>query len=148
MADGTQRRPSWKFEWNPNTILQTITLIAFVWGGGTAWQAIKAGQEKNADAILRNSADIAQLKTDAKAFANIQFRVERLEDGFVGVTANTRDLERTINIMASDVRVMREIVERIDKKDRADAGDFDSFGPFSRTADARETSGLNSPGAR
>ena len=123
-SEERQMRPSWKNELNINTVVIVVGFIVIGVGWGVTWQKVVNGQQTNARDIAQLRDDVSQLKTDARAFDNIRFRVERLEDGFVGITANTRDLEKTINAIASDIRVMREIVERLDKKDRADAAGF------------------------
>lgn len=116
------QRPGFENKVNINTIMLFLTLLGTGIGWGVNYQAIKSGQKVNADNITRIEREtipelrksIGELQTDARAYANIEFRVGRLEDGFVTVTANTRDLEKTINSMASDIRVMRQIVERLD----------------------------------
>lgn len=108
-------KPSWKFEWNPNTFLQLAQILMLIGGGAWYVATQQAGQERNADRIGRVEQDVGRLQTNAAAYSNIEFRIKRLEDGFIGVTANTRDLEKTINGMASDIRVMREILDRLDK---------------------------------
>ena len=131
------QRPGFENKVNINTIMLFLTLLGTGIGWGVNYQAIKSGQKVNADNITRIEREtipeirssIAQIQsdarnyakqneTDARAYANIEFRVGRLEDGFVTVTANTRDLEKTINGMASDIRVMREILSRLDKPER------------------------------
>lgn len=137
--------PARKYEINLNTALQLGQLVLLVAGG--VWFAAdqKAGQERNAAAIVRNleaivanrdddrerDKTIRQMQTDASAWQNIEFRVGRLEDNFEGITATVRDLTATVNDnsqetlralggIASDVRVIGEKVDRLDKSINGD----------------------------
>ena len=100
---------------NLNTFLQIIQIVMIVGGGAWFAATIRGDVDRNTKDINRIQNSVTAIATDASAYTNIRFRVDRLEQGFIGVTTDNKDLEKKINEMAADVRVMREIVERLDK---------------------------------
>jgi hypothetical protein len=97
---------------NANTVV-IIATMAFGWGAN--YIALHSSVTQNADKISEIKSALGTLQTAAQAYQNVTFRIGRLEDGFLGLTTETRDQERTMSTIASDIRVMREIVERLDK---------------------------------
>lgn len=97
---------------NANTVV-IIATMAFGWGAN--YFALQSSVAQNAEKIADIKVAVNTLQTAAQAYQNVTFRVGRLEDEFLGLTTETRSQEKTMNTIASDVRVMREIVERLDK---------------------------------
>ena len=100
---------------NLNTLLQIVQIIMIVGGGAWFAATIRGDVDRNTRDISKIQTNVSSIATDASAYTNIRFRVDRLEQGFIGVTTDNKDLERQINGMAADVRVIREIVNRLDK---------------------------------
>lgn len=125
------RRPGWKNEININTLLLAAMLVGTGIGWGVTWQTQVAGQKRNNERIDQAMVAIVEVKTDLrsaivdinqsmKTYADLPYRVTALESRFSTMTGNQRDLERSLSQLASDVRVTREIVERLDPARRGD----------------------------
>ncbi|SON55550.1 hypothetical protein HDIA_2009 [Hartmannibacter diazotrophicus] len=124
MSDGPQKmqKPQWKYEVNLNSILQVITLLGFVavWGG--TWNSMHEGQAQNRLLIERLENRMTTVEQYQRAIASVEFRVGALEKGAQSIIESQRDIvktqqdfERSISALASDVRVTREIVQRLEK---------------------------------
>lgn len=118
-------RPAWKNELNLNTILLLLTLIGSGVAWGMTWQSMKSGQMRNNERIDAAMASISEtnqslraavleINQNMKTFADLPYRVTALETRFMSMTGNQRELEQALSQLASDMRVTREIVERMD----------------------------------
>lgn len=130
MSESRMQRPSWKYEINLNTILLAAMLVGTGIGWGVTWQNQVAGQARNKDRIDQAMTAIASINSDLKGsvaeiheamktYADLPYRVTALESQFSTMTTSQRDLERALSQLASDMRVTREIVERLDPARRA-----------------------------
>jgi hypothetical protein len=116
MADGdaTMTRPRFKNELNITTLVTLFGFFAAIFAGGIAWQTQKSASETNATAIQQLRTDVTGLQSDNRAMGNLRFRVDMLESGASNSAAAVRDLEVSVNELKTDVRVVREILERMD----------------------------------
>lgn len=119
------QRPTWKHEINLNTVLLLAGILVTGAGWGVTWQMQVSATSRNSErignaltAIADMRADlrlsIAEINTSMKTYADLPYRVTALEGQVATMTGNQRELERSLSQLASDMRVTREIVERLD----------------------------------
>ncbi|MCM2293787.1 hypothetical protein NAC44_15780 [Allorhizobium sp. BGMRC 0089] len=125
-AASTQDRPRFKMDISLNTLIHLITLAGFVAGGGYVWAETRSDLQDllrwRLTAETRQSADEGKIEerfrsTDAelRKLDNLAYRVSLAEQS-AGVTATAlRDLQKTVAEQAGDLKVMREILQRLDK---------------------------------
>jgi len=107
-------RPGWKYELNPNTIIQLVTLLVMFVSLGMIWQEQKNGVQRNADNIERQQNIIDELARSLVTYSNVPYRITALEARVGATEVAIRDGDRVMNQLSSDIRVMREILERLD----------------------------------
>ena len=105
---------NWEFKVNPNTILHLVTIGSVLVGLGMIWQENKAGVQANARAIEQHQQLITQLANSMSTYSNLPYRVQAMEVRLGSAETAQRDTDRTLNQLASDIRLMREILERLD----------------------------------
>lgn len=119
------RRPTWKHEINLNTILLALGLLIMGVGWGMTWQKGKSDQEIQSAAILRLDTRIGDMSDDMrtalldiqgqmKTYADLPYRVAALESQSTTAFRAQRELEQAITQLTSDLRVTREIMQRMD----------------------------------
>lgn len=125
MTEPKMRRPGWKNEININTLLMVAMLVGTGIGWGVTWQTQVAGQKRNNERIDQAMSQIVEVRGDLrhaivelngsmKTYTDLPYRVNVLEAQVATMTGQQRDLERALSQLASDMRVTREIVERLD----------------------------------
>lgn len=110
--------PKFRFEWNLNTI---CVLVGFA-GGFIAW-----GYTLNEMQMGRalNAANIAQLNDRVKAneialrrLDTHELRLASVERGADSAAASMKALESTLNGLTGDVKVVKEILQRLETAQR------------------------------
>lgn len=120
------RRPTWKHEVNLNTILLALGLMIMGAGWGMTWQESKSDQKVSAAAIERLDtrmgemsatmrAALAEIQGQMKTYADLPYRVAALESQSTNAFRAQRELEQAMTQLSSDLRVTREIIERMDQ---------------------------------
>ncbi|WP_141703723.1 hypothetical protein [Methylobrevis pamukkalensis] len=120
-------KPTWRYEFNLNSVILTVTFLAGVAGWGVMYEQIRGALKVHDDAITALRTDVAALEAADRLaepqVADLRWRVTALEAAAKSVSELQRelakaqqDMERTIGALASDVRVTREVVQRIDRQ--------------------------------
>lgn len=111
--------PAWKWEWNLNTL---VVLAGFA-GGFVAWgytlADIKQGREVNESKIVDLTARVSSNETALRRIDNHELRITNMEKAATDATATMRSLETTLNGLATDMKVTREILQRIEASQKA-----------------------------
>lgn len=126
--------PKGKFEWNLNTVILISGIFIGVLTTGVTW-GVFASRLENADAkttdwINRHenlhrerqsqiqSSDarldqrMVQLEVEARKIENLAYRVTVAEQSNINTSKSIERLTDTVNQQSTDIRVMREIIER------------------------------------
>ena len=114
--DETMHRPPFRYELNLNTLLLFVTLILTGVGWGMAYNALVTGRDANAANISRLEDRIVALETTGRILDNHELRISNVEVSSRDASAALRAVETSINSLASDTRLMREILERIERQ--------------------------------
>lgn len=106
--------PAWKWEWNLNTV---VVLVGFA-GGFVAWgwtlNEIQTGRLSNASNIERLDARVSALEASARQLDNHELRLTNVEKQATDAATAMRTVETTLNALTTDVRVVKEILQRLE----------------------------------
>lgn len=111
--------PRWKWEWNPNTIFQVVQLmallVAFVWFL-SEMKAVNDGNRKNIEQLDKR---IAAVETDARRLDTVELRLSAVEKQAADAATAMRAVEGTLSSLSADIRVVREILQRIEANNKS-----------------------------
>lgn len=114
--DKNMHRPPFKYELNLNTLLLFVTLILTGVGWGMAYNALVTGRDANAANIERLEDRIVALETTGRILDNHELRITNVEVSSRDASAAMRAVETSLHALASDTRLMKEILERIERQ--------------------------------
>lgn len=122
-------KPAWKYEINVTTVAALVMFIAtaggWFWSDGQYRQEIRgwivAHENLHKDRQSIISSDTARadqrlgfLESEARKYENVVYRVTVLEQGSVSLGRSVDELKTAVNAQAADMRVMLEILRRLD----------------------------------
>lgn len=130
------RAPQVKYEVNLTTVIALIGLLitfgTMVWAGGQFHQTVtnldgrftnwvmtheqlhkdRLAQVSASDA--RMDARIGALEAASRQIDNLTYRITVQEQGSVTLSQNVNELKQSVNSQSADIRVIREILTRLD----------------------------------
>lgn len=108
--------PKWRFEWNPNTV---VMLLGFA-GGFVAWgygySELVSAKTAHSIEITKIWNEVKRLDDSNRRFDTLEYRVNIVEGMARDSVSANRDTTQSIAQLASDMRVTREILERLEKR--------------------------------
>lgn len=111
--------PAFKWEWNVNTIAVLAGFAAGFVAWGYTLAELKTGRETNAANITEIRGDIRTLNTgfqsQQRLTENHELRINVVERQAGEAAAAMRAVENSISSLASDMRLTREILERLER---------------------------------
>lgn len=122
-------KPAWKYEINVTTVVALVGLIAtaggWFWSDGQyrqeirGWIASHENMHKERQATVASDTARADqrltfLEAEARKYENVIYRVTVLEQGSVSLGRSVDELKAAVNGQAADIRVMLEIMRRLD----------------------------------
>ena len=114
----TVRAPVWKWEWN----LNTIAILAGFCGGlvawGMTWERMAANQDAHATSLGKLEDRVTKIETTIRQIDNHELRLVSVEKQAAEAATSMRAVENTLNSLAADMRVTREILQRIEASQR------------------------------
>lgn len=109
--------PRFKWEVNSNTIFQVVQLlglmVAAVWFLGE----MKAVNDENRKAIEHLDRRLTAVETDARRIDGHEIRLSTVEKQAVSAAEAMRTVEQTLSNLSADIRVVREILQRIEGRE-------------------------------
>lgn len=130
-----------KFNWNVNTIIGAATLVValstiagsgYVWANTTRdieevkqWEIAHDAlhRERQADVSAQSATFVAEMRGVGSDVLSLQrkadatdYRMTVVEQGFVATKKDVEDLKENVSDMKGDLKVILEIVKRLDKK--------------------------------
>lgn len=111
------RAPQWKWEVNVNSILLFLGLVGIVGGWGYTWSALETGRATNKSNIERLEARTSALETATRILDNHELRLVGVEGQIIHTAAGVRGVENAMSQLSSDIRVVREILQRLESRD-------------------------------
>lgn len=114
----TVRAPTWKFEWNLNTLVILLGFASSLIVWGASWEKLSAGQNAHTQAIERLDKRLTSAETTLRQLDNHELRIAAMEKQAAEAATSMRAVESTLNNLAADMRVTREILQRIEASQR------------------------------
>lgn len=120
-------KPVWKNEWNVTTVVALVLFTATAGGwfyanGQTnqkydSWIANHDQYHKDRLAVVsqsegRTEQRLSALEGAARKLENIEYRMTVQEQGSANLAKSVEELKATVNNLGTDIRVIREILER------------------------------------
>jgi hypothetical protein len=108
-------RPTFRWEWNVNTIAVLVGFAAGFVAWGYTLSELQTGRDTNARNIERLDQRITAIEASARVLENHELRIQRVEVQATDAAAAMRAVEQSISSLASDMRLTREILERLER---------------------------------
>ncbi|MDQ0135062.1 hypothetical protein J2T08_002983 [Neorhizobium galegae] len=135
-TDDMQLPRKGKLEWNLNTILNLLTLVGMLAGGVYIWANTTRDiedlmkwrlshedyhKERLAETRAREASVNERLRAEEvrgndvdRKIDNLTYRVTVAEQSAVSITSSIKDLQAGFNKQASDIQVVKEILQRME----------------------------------
>lgn len=133
------QRPAFKYEFNLTTIAAVIGIVGSIWFASERYSKLESQvmrlDEEASDwrnnhmsyhrermqevtaATTRYDERLKRLEDASREFDRMEYRLTVQEQGTTSLTAAVAELRQTINDQSGDIRLIREIVQRIEKGD-------------------------------
>ena len=112
--------PTWKWEWNLNTIVMLVGLSGGLIAWGYTLSSLETGRQQNAGNIEKLEARIVALETNTRRLDNHELRIATVEKQAVDTATSMRAVEGTLSALTTDIRVVREILQRLESRSGSD----------------------------
>lgn len=111
--------PTWKWEWNLNTL---VVLVGFA-SGFVAWgytlADLKQGRSLNEANIANLTSRVSANEVAIRRLDNHELRIATMEKAATDAADTMKSLDKTLNNLASDMRVTKEILQRLEAAQKA-----------------------------
>jgi len=114
----TVRAPVWKWEWNLNTIAIILGFCGGLIAWGMTWERMTANQDAHKESLGKLEDRVTQIETTIRQIDNHELRLVSVEKQAAEAATSMRAVESTLNSLAADMRVTREILQRIEAGQR------------------------------
>lgn len=111
-------KPVWENKWGPNTVISVLGFTFITIGGLIAWGYVVA---EFRGALATHDLDLARLdkrltaiEASTRQLDAHELRISAVEVSSRDASAALRAVESSINAVATDMRVTREILQRIE----------------------------------
>lgn len=110
--------PRWEWKWNPNTILFLVAIAGGVlsWGYAVArWEgALRVHTERIVALEAASAKRDGEAAARTRALDNHELRITNVEKQATDAATAMRAVETTLNALTTDIRVVREILQRLE----------------------------------
>nr|WP_153323994.1 hypothetical protein [Sinorhizobium meliloti] len=123
MANETEEKtivktPTWKFEWNLNTLVILFGFAGGLVAWGATWERVNANQDSQANSIDRLDKRLTAAEVSLRQLDKHELRISAVEKQAAEAATSMKAVESTLNSLSIDTRVMREILQRIEAGQR------------------------------
>jgi len=108
------RTPAWKWEWNLNTVVILLGFAGGIAAWGGMWERVSSGNEANGAAVERLDKRLTAIEVTIRRLDTQELRLTAVEKQGADAALAMRSVEGTLNALAADMRVTREILQRIE----------------------------------
>lgn len=112
------KAPTWKWEWNLNTLVILFGFAGGLIAWGAVWERVNANQDAHANALDRLDKRMTAAEVSLRQLDNHELRISGVEKQAAEAATSMRAVESTLNALAADMRVTREILQRIEASQR------------------------------
>ena len=110
----TVRAPAWKWEWNLNTVVILIGFAGGIAAWGATWERLNSGHSANSTSIDRLDRRLTAVEVTIRILDTQELRIAAVEKQASDAAIAMRSLEGTLNNLSADIRVVREILQRLE----------------------------------
>lgn len=117
MANGEHglHGPKFKWEWSLNTLALVIGFIGMAIAWGYTLAELQTGRDEAARSITEIRAELKRIEETARILDRHDVRLVALETRAGTTSTNLRTVENAINQLSSDMRLTREILQRLEQ---------------------------------
>jgi hypothetical protein len=112
------KAPTWKWEWNLNTLVILLGFGGGLIAWGATWERVNANQGAHAQALDRLDKRVTAVEATIRQIDTHELRISSVEKQAAEAATSMRAVESTLNALAADMRVTREILQRIEASQR------------------------------
>lgn len=109
------KAPTFRWEWNVNTVAVLTGFAAGFVAWGYTLSELETGRLTNASNITRLEVRVERLEGTSRVLDNHELRINTVEKQAVDAATAMRSVEQAISSLASDTRLVREILERLER---------------------------------
>lgn len=115
---GNVRAPAWKWEWNLNTLVILFGFAGGLIAWGATWERVSANQDAHAASIDRLDKRVTAVEVTVRQLDTLDLRISAVEKQAAEAATSMRAVENTMHNLSSDMKVVREILQRIEASQR------------------------------
>ncbi|MCO5159604.1 MAG: hypothetical protein M9939_00590 [Mesorhizobium sp.] len=111
-------KPVWENKWGPNTVISVFGFTIMLIGGLVAWGYIVA---EFRGALATHTVEIEKLdrrltaaESEIRSFGSLGIRLSNVEKQALDFATAVKAVESTLNALTTEVRVSREILQRME----------------------------------
>ncbi|MDX0523043.1 hypothetical protein GOC82_19195 [Sinorhizobium medicae] len=113
------KTPTWKFEWNLNTLVILFGFAGGLVAWGATWERVNANQDSQANSIDRLDKRLTAAEVSLRQIDNHELRISAVEKQAAEAATSMKAVENTLNNLSSDMRLVREILQRLEDSGRS-----------------------------
>lgn len=106
--------PKAKNEVNVNTIIQIVGFLLVIGGMGATWGSAEENRRYIGEKQAASDARVTSVESQIARVPNLEYRITVLEQANLSTTKALDDLRTAVNTQGADIRVIREILTRLD----------------------------------
>ena len=108
------KAPAWKWEWNLNTVVILFGFAGGIAAWGAIWNDVQRRAEDNAVSIERLDKRLTSVEASMRVLDTQELRLSAVEKQASDASVSMRSLETTLNSLGTDIRVVKEILQRLE----------------------------------
>ena len=108
------QRPTWKWEWNLNTVVILLGFAAGIAAWGGTWARLTDGQLAHRAELERLDKRMTTVEAYTRILDNHELRISAIEKQASDAATSMRAVQEALSGLAADMRVTREILQRIE----------------------------------
>nr|WP_105382444.1 hypothetical protein [Neorhizobium alkalisoli] len=110
----TVKAPAWKWEWNLNTVVILCGFAGGIAAWGATWNDVQRRSEDNSLSIERLDKRLTAVEGSMRVLDIQELRLSTVEKQASDASVSMRSLETTLNSLGTDIRVVKEILQRLE----------------------------------
>lgn len=113
--------PQWELKINPNTVLVLFSIASTLIGVGMVYQQVKGNQQASAETFSQMDKRIVKLESQVHDLIGLNYRLSNAERSLDLMSADLRIANKSLGDLSANIRVMQEILQRIESTQRKTA---------------------------
>lgn len=110
------KAPKVRNEVNVNTLVNVLGFLIVIAGMGASWGQLTGRLDEHDRVVTRHGAQIENLRSEIGKIDNLTYRVTVTEQAQSELARSVEELKVLVNGQATDLRVIREILGRVESK--------------------------------